>query len=94
MEKHNDETLADSMLSLRKRKDTYLDKIDKIIDWGRIKRILDKKYKWTKNAAGNPAYPSLPMFKILLIERWEKLSDEQIEFALRDRFSIIRFVGF
>jgi IS5 family transposase len=82
------------MLSLRKRKDTYLDKIDKIIDWGRIKRILDKKYKWTKNAAGNPAYPPLPMFKILLVERWEKLSDEQMEFALRDRFSIIRFVGF
>ena len=55
---------VDSMLSLRKRKDTYLDKIDKIIDWGRIKRILDKKYKWTKNAAGNPAYSPLPMFKI------------------------------
>jgi IS5 family transposase len=34
------------------------------------------------------------MFKILLVERWEKLSDEQMEFALRDRFSIIRFVGF
>ena len=94
MEKHNEETIADSMLSLRKRKDSYLDKIDKIIDWGRIKRILDKKYKWTKNAAGNPAYPPLPMFKILLVERWEKLSDEQMEFALRDRFSIIRFVGF
>ena len=94
VEKHNEETLADSMLNLRKRKDTYLDKIDKIIDWGRIKRILDKRYKWTKNAAGNPAYPPLQMFKILLIERWEKLSDEQMEFALRDRFSIIRFVGF
>ena len=46
-----------SMLSLRKSKDTYLDKIDKIIDWGRIKRILDNKYKWIKNSADNPAYP-------------------------------------
>jgi len=51
VEKHNEDTLADSMLSLRKRENTYLDKIDKIIDWGIIKRILDKKYKWTKNAS-------------------------------------------
>ena len=34
------------------------------------------------------------MFKILLVERWEKLSDPQMEFALRDRLSFIRFVGF
>lgn len=94
MEKYNEETLADSMLSLRKKEENYLDKIDKIIDWNKIKRILDKKYKWTKNAAGNPAYPPLPMFKILLLERWEKLSDPQMEYALRDRFSFIRFVGF
>lgn len=94
MEKYNEETLADSMLSLRKKEESYLDKIDKIIDWNKIKRILDKKYKWTKNAAGNPAYPPLPMFKILLLERWEKLSDPQMEYALRDRFSFIRFVGF
>jgi len=69
------------MLSLRKRENTYLDKIDKIIDWGRIKRILDKKYKWMKNAAGNLAYPPLQMFKILLGLRWEKLSDPQMKFT-------------
>ena len=53
-----------------------------------------KKYKWTKNAVGNSAYPPLQMFKILLVLRWEKLSDPQMDFALRDRFSFIRFVGF
>jgi IS5 family transposase len=34
------------------------------------------------------------MFKILLLERWGKLSDSQVEYALKDRFSFIRFVGF
>ncbi len=34
------------------------------------------------------------MFKILLVQRWENLSDPQMEFALRDRLSIIKFVGF
>jgi len=42
---------------------------------------LEKKYKWTKNAAGNSAYPPLQMFKILLGLRWEKLSDPQMEFT-------------
>lgn len=34
------------------------------------------------------------MFKVLLVQRWENLSDPQMEFALRDRLSVIRFVGF
>ncbi|MEM4134585.1 MAG: transposase, partial [Candidatus Micrarchaeia archaeon] len=33
------------------------------------------------------------LFKILLFQTWEKLSDPQTEFALRDRLSAIRFVG-
>jgi IS5 family transposase len=33
------------------------------------------------------------LFKILLVQSWEKLSDPQAEFALKDRLSVIRFVG-
>ena len=46
------------------------------------------------NAIGNPAYPSLPMFKVLLLQRWYNLSDPAVEQALMDRFSFIRFTGF
>jgi IS5 family transposase len=47
-----------------------------------------------KNAAGSPAYPPLQMFKMLFLERLEKLSNLQMEYVLRDRFSFIKFVGF
>jgi len=66
---------------MMRKEDIYLDKINKIIDWGRIKEKLEKKYKWTKNAVGNSVYPPLQMFKILLGLRWEKLSDPQMEFT-------------
>ena len=66
---------------MMRKEDIYLDEINKIIDWGGIKEKLEKKYKWTKNAVGNSAYPPLQMFKILLGLRWEKLSDPQMEFT-------------
>jgi IS5 family transposase len=72
---------------------TYLDKINNIIDWKPIEVMLESKYRWTKNAHGHPAYSPLILFKILLFQTWEKLSDPQTEFALKDRLSAIRFVG-
>lgn len=72
---------------------TYLDKINSIIDWKPIESMLESKYRWTKNAHGHPAYSPLILFKILLFQTWEKLSEPQTEFALRDRLSAIRFVG-
>ena len=51
---------------MMRKEDIYLDKINKIIDWGRIKEKLEKKYKWTKNAVGDSAYPPLQMFEVLL----------------------------
>ena len=44
---------------MRRKEDIYLDKINKISDWGRIKEKLEKKYKWTKNTVCNRAYTPL-----------------------------------
>ena len=84
---------ADYEIGNRFKEETAYDKVDKIIDWSRIDKVLKSKYKKNKNAVGNPAYPALQMFKILLVQRWENLSDPQMEFALKDRLSVIRFVG-
>jgi len=43
------------------------------------------------DAVGNPAYPSLPMFKALLLQRWHYLSDKAVEEGLTDRLSFVRF---
>ncbi|WP_244403750.1 IS5 family transposase [Flexistipes sinusarabici] len=93
MEKYIEPTVLDSMLDFKANDSTYLDKINSLIDWKKVKSILDKKYRWTKNTSGSRAYSPLLLFKILLVQSWEKLSDPQAEFALKDRLSVIRFVG-
>ena len=88
------ESWADYEISCRKqRKLTFLDQILMLIDWTRIERIIRKKYKKIFNAVGSPAYPSLVMFKILLLQTWYNLSDPEMEESLYDKISFIRFVG-
>jgi len=85
--------IADYVASHRKRKDCFLDEIDRLIDWKPLEKVLRNKLKRVANAVGNPAYPPLLMFKILLLQRWYNLSDLAVEEALCDRLSFVRFVG-
>jgi IS5 family transposase len=78
----------------RRTKETFLDKVDEIVDWKPIERIIRRNYKEKAPAGGRPAYPGLPMFKMLLIQRWYSLSDPALEAAMCDRISFLRFVGF
>ena len=87
-------SFADYIVGQRKRPVTFLDKIDKFIDWKPIEKILRQKYRKTASADGRPAYPALPMFKLLLIQKWHNLSDPGLEEALYDRSSFIFFSGF
>ena len=85
--------IADYRVSLRKRKVTFLDEIDRLIDWKPLERLMNKRLKRCADAVGNPAYPALLMFKVLLLQRWYNLSDEAVEESLIDRLSFVRFVG-
>ena len=85
---------GDYFLGRRRTKTTFLDEIDQIIDWQPIQAFLNRKLKRKANAVGNPAYPALAMFKVLLLQRWYNLSDPATEQALLDRLSFIRFTGF
>ena len=85
--------LADYFVAHRRHRNCVLDEIDEFIDWRPIEKLLRKKLRRVANAVGNPAYPPLPMFKILLLQRWYNLSDAAVEEALADRLSFIRFVG-
>jgi len=87
-------SFADYIIEQRKQPKTFLDAVNQIIDFKSVDRILTKKYKKTKSADGRPAYPALPMFKLLLLQRWYNLSDPGMEEALNDRISFIRFSGF
>jgi IS5 family transposase len=79
---------ADYFIEQRGYINTFLEKIDMLIDWKNIESLLNKKYKKVASADGRPAYPPLPMFKLLLLQRWNGLSDPQAEAALKDRISV------
>jgi transposase, IS5 family len=85
---------ADFAVEQRGYAHTFLDKVDTLIEWDRIEKVLMKKYRKTASADGRPAYPALPMFKLLLLQRWYNLSDPGLEEAVKDRISFIRFSGF
>ena len=88
------EGFVDHFINLRPRKKSFLDDIDRVIDWKPVEKLLKKHYKKVKAADGRPAYPPLPLFKMLLLQRWYDLSDPGLEEAVNDRFSFLRFTGF
>jgi len=49
--------------------------------------------KARKSNAGRPPYDYVLMFKILVLQSLYNLSDNKIEFQIRDRLSFMRFLG-
>lgn len=74
----------------KKRGRDTLEEIRRLVDWGPIERLLNGIHS---SSRGEPAYPPLMMFKVLLLQRWHALSDPQMEAALADRLSFLRFAG-
>lgn len=85
---------ADYFLDRRRLSNTFLDRIDALIEWKTIEKVLRRKYRKTASADGRPACPALSMFKLLLLQRWYGLSDPGLEEEVHDRISFIRFSGF
>ena len=74
-------------------RETKLDEINRVINWGPIEERLQKQMPRNPNAVGNPAYPAIIMFKCLILQRLYNLSDAELSDSLADRFSFLRFVG-
>lgn len=70
-----------------------LEKLNDIIKWSIFEPLLDKALEKTrKSAAGRKPFPTMMMFKILVIQALYNLSDAQMEFQLKDRLSFMRFL--
>lgn len=83
------------LISSRVPADNRLRKLDALIDWTPIKKILQKKCSTRINpVSGQQPYDLLSMFKALLLQSWHSLSDPELEEALRVRFDFILFSGF
>ena len=87
--------IADFVAEQRRKRPNFLDAVSAMIQWERIEKLLRKKLgRSEENAVGVKAYPTLVMFKVLLLQSWFTLSDEDMEYALHDRISFTRFTGF
>ncbi len=73
----------------RHRRDR-LAEISALLDWAPFEAVLSGIHPARR---GEPSYPPLVMFKVMLLQRWYGLSDPAMEEALYDRLSFRRFVG-
>jgi IS5 family transposase len=70
-----------------------LEKLSKGIDFEIFRNILvENLRKEAKGKGGRPAYDYVMLFKILILQRYYNLSDEQVEYQINDRMSFMRFL--
>jgi IS5 family transposase len=68
----------------------FLEQVSGLVDWAALEQVLAPL---RAGIMGAPAYPSLLLFKALLLQQWYGLSDPSLEEALGDRVSFRRFCG-
>lgn len=70
-----------------------LNKLDKVIEWEIFRAPIEKAlYVEAKAPGGRPPFDRVMMFKILILQRYYNLSDEQTEFQIKDRLSFMQFL--
>src|SRR3954451_17767701 len=82
--------LADSIVRRRGKKSEWLDRLDAALDWPALERIVAGVYA---SREGGLAYLLLTYLKLLLLQQWYGLYDEDLEAAADDRLSFRRFAG-
>jgi len=80
-------------LDLLERLGDPLPKLERTVDWESFRATLSTVYKSSAEKGGRPGYDPVLMFKILVLQQFYNLSDDQTEFQIRDRYSFCRFLG-
>ena len=71
-----------------------LEKINEIIDWEIFRSPIRKKIrKEDYSKGGRPPLDEIMMFKTMLLQDWNNLSDENTEYMINDRLTFQRFLG-
>ena len=84
-------------MSERLKNNSKLLKLDKLINWERLRLHLGKIHKkdFNENSdRGRRSYDKISMLKLILLGQWNSLSDEELEYAVRVRLDFISFCGF
>jgi len=71
-----------------------LEALNATIPWSTFRPVLNKlQHRERKSNAGRKPYDVILMFKLLVLQSLYNLSDEQVEYQVRDRLSLMRFLG-
>jgi transposase, IS5 family len=84
-------SVVDAFVNTSNFRNRTLDGIEAAVDWEPIRRKIERRYR--KSGPGRPAFPVLVLFKALLLQKWNDLSDPGLEETLADRISFRRFCG-
>ena len=70
-------------------------KLNQIVDWELFRKSLEtiRQIEDRKSNAGRKPFDVIIMFKIMILQSLYNLSDDQLEFQIRDRLSFMRFLG-
>jgi len=70
-----------------------LEKLKMGVDFEGFRSLLEDKLTLkSKGKGGRPPYDYVLMFKVLILQRYYNLSDEQLEYQINDRMSFMRFL--
>ena len=88
--------LSDRYSSLDAKKDPLVE-INAVVPWEEFRPALDRVWRKPdqdhKSRAGRKPIDTVLMFKTLVMSALYNLSDDQIEYQVRDRLSFMRFLG-
>jgi IS5 family transposase len=84
-------SLADTLVVRGSSGNGRLARLDGLVKWYRFEKLL--KGLRSGSGPGRPSYPTLVMFKALLLQSLYGLSDAELEEALADRLSFRKFLG-
>jgi len=88
--------LSDRYASLDAKKDPLIE-IDVVVPWEAFRPGLERVWRKPdadrKSRAGRKPIDAVLMFKTLVLSALYNLSDDQIEYQVRDRLSFMRFLG-
>ncbi|WP_026100947.1 IS5 family transposase [Synechococcus sp. PCC 7336] len=74
-------------------KKPLLDRLNDIVPWEEFRPLLEQIHqKERKSNAGRKPFDVILMFKLLLLQQFYNISDEELEYQVNDRLSFMQFL--
>ena len=73
-----------------------INKLNEVVDWEYFRDELESLLGYDKrdpSKGGRPPFDPVLMFKLLVLQRYHGLSEDETEFQIKDRFSFMQFLG-